>query len=85
MKNRYIFFKKLFKDYVVLFDNNSYGVDNRLKFFIENNDLNYLKIDKDNNVMIYKCNINNYRYYLIKDFLMEMIIKILKEESKKLS
>ena len=80
MKNRYIFFKKLFKDYVVLFDNNSYGVDNRLKFFIKNNDLNYLKIDKDNNVMIYKCNINNYRYYLIKDFLIEIIIKILKEE-----
>ena len=77
MKNRYIFFKRLFKEYVILFDNNkSLGIDNILKKYINNNDINYIIIDKDNNIEIIERKVNNYKYYLIRIYLKELVDKI---------
>ncbi len=74
--NRYLFFKGLYKEYVILFKNNKiYGIDKYLKKYLKNKDLNYLIIDNDNNIEIYKYKVNNYKYYLIRLFLIKIISK----------
>ncbi len=78
MKNRYIFFKRLFKDYVILFSKNSkyysLGIDKFLKKYINNKDLNYVVIDKENRVEVHTFKINNYKMYVMKIFIEELLI-----------
>ncbi len=40
MKNKYWFFKRIYKDYVIVFDNNiSYGIDKELIKYIKCKDI----------------------------------------------
>ena len=77
MKNKYYFFKRLYKDFVIIFidkDNNmrSYEVDNMLLKYIKNEDISYVMVSNDFVVnVVSRCN-NKYYEYLIK----ELVIKI---------
>ncbi len=76
MNNRYIFFKRLYKDYVVIIQNKSYGVDNKLKDIIKYNNINYVLVDNENNVLVHKVNNNKYWEWYLKCFYGELIEKI---------
>lgn len=75
MKNKYYFFKRLYKDFVIIFidkDNNirSYEVDNMLLKYIKNEDISYVMVSNDFVVnVVSRCN-NKYYEYLIKELLI---------------
>ncbi|MEF2663132.1 MAG: hypothetical protein U0M92_02295 [Bacilli bacterium] len=77
MKNKYYFFKRLYKDFVIIFidkDNNirSYEVDNMLLKYIKNEDISYVMVSNDFVVnVVSRCN-NKYYEYLIKELLMKI-------------
>lgn len=77
MKNRYIFFKRLYKDYVIVFVEKdryiSFGIDKYLLEFINNKDLNYIIVDNDNDIKVKKFKVNKYREYVYKIFLFHLI------------
>ena len=75
MKNKYWFFKRIYKDYVIVFDNNiSYGIDKDLIKYIKCKDINYVIVDRECNIKVIECsNNNNYYKYVIR----ESVIKIL--------
>ena len=77
MKNRYLFFKKLFPEYVILFGNKAIGIDRKLKKYLLNGDINYLIIDANNKIVKYEFKINNYKYYLMRIFIKEYLTKYL--------
>ena len=74
MKNKYYFFKRLYKDFVIIFidkDNNirSYEVDNMLLKYIKNEDISYVMVSNDFVVnVVSRCN-NKYYEYLIKEWI----------------
>ena len=74
MKNKYYFFKRLYKDFVIIFidkDNNmrSYEVDNMLLKYIKNEDISYVMVSNDFAVnVVSRCN-NKYYEYLIKEWI----------------
>lgn len=73
MKNKYYFYKKLYKDYIIVFNYpnkyKSLGIDANLIKYIGNKDVNYVVIYNDYNVRIVKRKTNNYKKYLIKEYL----------------
>ena len=77
MKNKYYFFKRLYKDFVIIFidkDNNirSYEVDNMLLKYIKNEDISYVSVTNDFVVnVVSRCN-NKYYEYLIKELLIKI-------------
>ena len=77
MKNKYFFFKRLYKDFVIIFidkDNNmrSYEVDNMLLKYIKNEDISYVMVSNDFVVnVVSRCN-NKYYEYLIKELLIKI-------------
>ena len=77
MKNKYYFFKRLYKDFVIIFidkDNNirSYEVDNMLLKYIKNEDISYVMVSNDFVVnVVSRCN-NKYYEYLIKELLIRI-------------
>lgn len=77
MKNKYYFFKRLYKDFVIIFidkDNNmrSYEVDNMLLKYIKNEDISYVMVSNDFMVnVVSRCN-NKYYEYLIKELLIKI-------------
>ena len=77
MKNKYYFFKRLYKDFVIIFidkDNKmrSYEVDNMLLKYIKNEDISYVMVSNDFVVnVVSRCN-NKYYEYLIKELLMKI-------------
>jgi hypothetical protein len=77
MKNKYYFFKRLYKDFVIIFidkDNNmrSYEVDSMLLKYIKNEDISYVMVSNDFVVnVVSRCN-NKYYEYLIKELLMKI-------------
>ena len=77
MKNKYYFFKRLYKDFVIMFidkDNNmrSYEVDNMLLKYIKNEDISYVMVSNDFVVnVVSRCN-NKYYEYLIKELLIKI-------------
>mgnify|MGYP005792040279 FL=1 len=77
MKNRYWFFKKLYKDYVIILDdkgiNKSYYYDKLLMKYISNNDINYIIVYNDFDIKKVSYKVNNYRRYLIIEFLVKLI------------
>ncbi len=74
MKNKYWFFKRIYKDYVIVFDNNiSYGIDKDLIKYIKCKDINYVIVDRECNIKVIECSNNNYYKYVIR----ESVIKIL--------
>ena len=77
MKNRYWFFKQLYKDYVIILDdkgiNKSYYYDKLLMKYISNNDINYIIVYNDFDIKKVSYKVNNYRRYLIIEFLIYLI------------
>ena len=77
MKNKYYFFKRFYKDFVIIFidkDNNmrSYEVDNMLLKYIKNEDISYVMVSNDFVVnVVSRCN-NKYYEYLIKELLIKI-------------
>ena len=79
MKNKYYFLKKLYKDYVVIFDKDgkqiSYSWDSKILEWVKNKDVNYIIVDSLFNVLEFKVEDNQYRKYVMKVFLYELIDK----------
>lgn len=79
MKNKYEFFKKIYKDYVIIFDYNgerkTMGFDKKLLKYIKNDDINYIVIYNDFTIAKKICRVNNYYRYLIIDFLEDLIVE----------
>ena len=75
--NKYLFFKSIYKDYIIIFekDNNlkTYGFDKNLIKYKNNNDINYIIIDNNFNVTFYKSKLNNYYKYYIIEYLFTML------------
>lgn len=77
MKNKYYFFKRLYKDFVIIFidkDNNmrSYEVDNMLLKYIKNEDISYVMVSNDFVVNVVSRSNNKYYEYLIKELLIKI-------------
>ena len=75
MENKYYFFKKMYKDYVVILESNgkykSFGYDKELIKYIKNKDINHVIIDSDFKVSIVQVKgVNNYKKYLIKNWIL---------------
>lgn len=81
MKNKYYFFKRLYKDFVIIFidkDNKirSYEVDSMLLKYIKNEDISYVMVSNDFVVdVVSRCN-NKYYEYLIKELLKQAQIDL---------
>lgn len=81
MKNKYYFFKRLYKDFVIIFidkDNKmrSYDVDSMLLKYIKNEDISYVMVSNDFVVnVVSRCN-NKYYEYLIKELLKQAQIDL---------
>lgn len=77
MKNRYWFFKKLYKDYVIILDDKgikkSLYYDKLLMKYINNKDINYIIIYNDFEIEKVNFKLNNYKKYLIIEFLISII------------
>ncbi len=79
MKNKYYFFKKVYKEYVVIMKikgkYKSYGHDKELIKYIKNNDINYVIVDSDFKVSVVQVkHINNYKKYLIMNWIKNKCI-----------
>ena len=79
MKNKYYFFKRLYKEYVVIMEikgkYKSYGHDKELIKYIKNYDINYVIVDSDFKVSVVQVNhINNYKKYLIMNWIKNKCI-----------
>lgn len=75
MKNKYYFFKKMYKEYVVIIEikgkYKSYGHDKELIKYIKNEDINHVIIDSDFKVSVVQVKgINYYMRYLIKNWIL---------------
>ena len=75
--NKYLFFKSIYKDYIIIFEKNNnlktYGFDKNLIKYKNNNDINYIIIDNNFNVTFYKSKLNNYYKYYIIEYLFTML------------
>lgn len=81
MKNKYYFFKRLCKDFVIIFidkDNNmrSYEVDSILVKYIKNEDISYVSVTNDFVVDVVSRSNNRYYEYLIKELLKQAQIDL---------
>lgn len=81
MKNKYYFFKRLYKDFVIIFidkDNNmrSYEVDSILVKYIKNEDISYVSVTNDFVVNVVSRYNNKYYEYLIKELLKQAQIDL---------
>lgn len=79
MKNKYYFFKKVYKEYVVIIEikgkYKSYGHDKELIKYIRNKDINYVIVDSDFKVSVVQVkHINNYKKYLIMNWIKNKCI-----------
>ncbi len=79
MKNKYYFFKKMYKEYVVIIEikgkYKSFGHDKELIKYIRNKDINYVIVDSDFKVSVVQVNhINNYKKYLIMNWIKNKCI-----------
>lgn len=79
MKNKYYFFKRLYREYVVIMEikgkYKSYGHDKELIKYIKNKDINYVIVDGDFKVNVVQVNhINNYKKYLIMNWIKNKCI-----------
>lgn len=77
MKNKYYFFKKMYKEYVVIIEikgkYKSYGHDKELIKYIKNEDINHVIIDSDFKVSVVQVKgINYYMRYLIKNWILTL-------------
>ena len=75
--NKYLFFKSIYKDYIIIFEKNNnlktYGFDKNLIKYKNNNNINYIIIDNNFNVTFYKSTLNNYYKYYIIEYLFTIL------------
>lgn len=81
MENKYYFFKKMYKDYVVILESKgkykSFGYDKELIKYIKNKDINHVIIDSDFKVSVVQVKgVNNYKRYLIKNWFLMLKLKM---------
>ena len=81
MKNKYYFFKRLYKDFVIIFidkDNKmrSYDVDSMLLKYIKNEDISYVIVTNDFVFNVVSRYNNKYYEYLIKELLKQAQIDL---------
>ena len=73
MKNKYYFFKRLYKGYVVVFLKNgkykSYGSDRYLLKYVKSGDVSHVIVDSSFNVSVVHVKGGAYYKYLIREFL----------------
>ena len=79
MKNKYYFFKRMYKEDVVIIEikgkYKSFGHDKELIKYIRNKDINYVIVDSDFKVSVVQVNhINNYKKYLIMNWIKNKCI-----------
>ena len=76
MKNKYYFFKKLYKGYVVVFLKDgkykSYGCDRYLLKYVKNGDVCHVIVDNDFKVSVVHVKGDGYYRYLIREFLKKI-------------
>lgn len=80
MKNKYIFFKKLFNKHVIVFVNKngnyvSVGEDRYLLKYIKKKRVSYVLIDNEFNVKVVDVDNNKYEEYLIKEYFLRVLKK----------
>ncbi len=79
MKNKYEFFKRMYKEFVIVFDYQgnrvSFGYDSKLMKYIKKGDINYIVVYNDFTVEKVVRKVNNYKKYLIKLFLEEICVR----------
>lgn len=79
MKNKYIFFKRLYKDYVIIFEikgkYKSLNIDNELIKYINNGDISFIVVKHDFNVLVNIVSNNEYYKYLLKFWIKQLIYK----------
>lgn len=79
MKNKYIFFKRLYKDYVIIFEikgkYKSLNIDNELIKYINNGDISFIVVKHDFNVLVNKVSNSKYYKYLLKFWIKQLIYK----------
>lgn len=77
MKNKYYFFKKLFKEYVIVFEVNnkykSYGIDKVMMKYLRDGSVNYIIVFHDFKIKKYEVSNNNY-YKLLLDVMVFNVI-----------
>lgn len=81
MENKYYFFKKMYKDYVVILEikgkYKSFGYDKELIKYIKNKDINHVIIDSDFKVSVVQVKgVNYYKKYLIKNWILMLKLKM---------
>ena len=81
MENKYYFFKRMYKDYVVILESNgkykSFGYDKELIKYIKNKDINHVIIDSDFKVSVVQVKrVNYYKKYLIKNWILMLQLKM---------
>lgn len=83
MKNRYYFFKSLFPKYVILFKKKgkyvTMGYDKMLMPLLKEKNISYIVVNNYNKVKVYDKHPNRYDESLIRLFLKEELIKIIKQ------
>ncbi len=79
MKNKYLFFKKLYKNYVIILEDKgikkTFNCDKLLMKYINNLDINYIIINNNFDIIKVDYKVNNYKRYLMIEFLCNLIIK----------
>lgn len=74
MENRYWFFKRIFPFYVIVFSDGkkkySWGNDKLLMKFIDSNDISYVIVDNNSEVIVVDRSVNRYVEYLEKMVLL---------------
>ena len=90
MKNRYIFFKRLYKDYLLLFTKKdnllSFNIDNRIISILSSssnnilevlttNSINYIIVDNLDIIEIKTFTNNSYNLYKKKAYLITLVLR----------
>ena len=83
MKNKYMFIKRLYKGYLILFKRNgkyrTYGIDNMLLKYFKKGNISYVIVDEDFNVSVVDAENNNYYKYLLLEFFRKIINNMTKK------
>lgn len=83
MKNKYDFLKKIYKDFVIIFESDgkwkSISWDKILIDDVKKGDINYIVVDNDFNIKEYRVDNNQYHKYLIRAFLENCLERLLDE------
>lgn len=82
MKNKYVFFKRIYKEYVIVFDyqgkRKSIGNDKELMRYIRNNDINYIIVYNDFTIRKVTRKNNHYNKYLMQVFIEKLMNSTIK-------